>query len=275
MAFRKCVVRLSIFCASFSLISNAQVIVNAASGGQAVAPGSIISVYGIASGVIGVTGQATTLPLPTSISGGRVYLSLLPISFSAVNRVSLFYWSPSQVNALLPETVAPGSVTIAVRSASGGADVPAGSTVANVQTQAPGIFVSPIKDCSVSVDGCSQQLTRAILTDSRNGLILSTNPARPRQGIAIWCTGLGTLAQAPEVTILPPSGAPINVQVFFSGHTTFAGLDQVNFYVPEGSALGSPCVVGSRYELQLSMRSTISAVQSNVLSLPVLIDSCK
>jgi hypothetical protein len=96
--------------------SGAQAAVNAASGASAVAPGSIISIYGIAAGVIGVTGQATTLPLPTSAENGRVYLSLLPISLSSLaNRLSLFYWSPSQVNALLPSTVSTGAVTIAVR----------------------------------------------------------------------------------------------------------------------------------------------------------------
>ena len=253
-------------------MSGAQVVVNAASGASAVAPGSIISLYGVA-GVIGVTGQATTLPLPTSIENGSVYLSLLPIG-STANRLSLFYWSPSQVNALLPSSVSTGSATIALRKISFGADLPAGSAVANVQAQAPGIFVNPTADCSVSAQGCAQKLTRAILTDASYALVLSTNPAHTRQGIAIWCTGLGTAATAPQVTILPAAGLAINAQVFYSGHTGEVGLDQVNFYVPTGAALSSPCVVGSHLELPISIRSVVSGVQSNILSLPVIVDSC-
>ena len=50
------------------------------------------------------------------------------------------------MNALLPIARVPtGNVTIAVREAGGpgGADLPAGSAAANVQAQAPGIFVNP------------------------------------------------------------------------------------------------------------------------------------
>ena len=175
------------------------------------------------------------------------------------------------MNALIPATVPTGAVTIALRSNYRG---PAGSAVANVQAQAPGIFVNPSADCSVSSQGCAQMLSRAVLTDGRNALILSTNPAHTGEGIVIWLTGLGVSATAPQVNLLPFTGSAVSAQVFYSGHTSLAGLDQVNFYVPSGKALATPCIVGSRLELPMSLRSTVSGIQSNVLSLPVLVDAC-
>src|ERR1019366_6170304 len=112
---------------------------------------------------------------------------------------SLFYWSPSQVNALLPAKVSTGAVTIALRQAGGpgGADVPAGSAIANVQTQAPGMFVDPTTDCTILGAGCATQLIRAIITDASGQLINSRNPARSGQSMVIWLTGLGLSATAP------------------------------------------------------------------------------
>jgi uncharacterized protein (TIGR03437 family) len=136
------------------------------------------------------------------------------------------------------------------------------------------MFVNPFADCSISIQGCGQQLSRAIVTDSAGALIMSTNPARAGRGVVIWLTGLGVSPTAPEVTLLPAAGGSVNAQVFYSGHSSEAGLDQVNFYVPTGAALSSPCVIGSRLELPMSLRSTVSGVQSNVLSLPVIVDSC-
>lgn len=248
-----------------------QTVVNAASGAPVVAPGSIISIYGASP--IQSTGQASSLPLPTY--AGLIYL-LLPPGTPSSTRVSFFYWSPSQTNALLPFQAPTGTTKLYFRDAGapGGNDAPAGSVVANIQAQAPGVFVNPLADCSISSDGCAQRVMRAILTDAKYALILSTNPARTDQGIVVWCTGLGVSPTAPEVTILPAAGPPVNAQVFYSGHTSEPGLDQVNFIVPTGAALSSPCVVGSHLELPISLKSVISGVQSNVLSLPVTVDSC-
>jgi uncharacterized protein (TIGR03437 family) len=261
----------------FSAVSSmAQIAVNAASGASAVAPGSLISIYGSFSLS---TGQAMTLPLPTTTPFGYYRFVLfsggsLDLSMTSSKLLPLLYWSASQVNAFLPTAASPGAL-IAVRHFWQGADLPAGAASLNLQVQAPGMFTNYVADCSISAQGCAQKLTRAIITDSKYSPIASTNPARPGQGLVIWCTGLGIAATTPQVTLLPPTGTPISAAVFYSGHqASFVGLDQVNFYVPSATSLGSPCVVGSHLEVLISIKSTTSGVVSNVASLPIVVDSC-
>ena len=72
--------------------------VNSASGGSAVAPGSLISIYGtfqIAAG------EATTLPLPTSTYSGYYLTSATGGSPLTATRLPLLYWGPSQINSVL------------------------------------------------------------------------------------------------------------------------------------------------------------------------------
>jgi uncharacterized protein (TIGR03437 family) len=258
-----------LFSALICICATAQTAVNSASGGPAVAPGSLISIYGafpIAAG------QATTLPLPTSTYYGYYLTSATGGNPLTATRLPLLYWGPSQINSVL---TVPTNELALWGPGGGGSLVAIEGILVDLQTQAPGIFTNPSADCAVTTTGCGERLTRAIITNSGYALILSTNPAHAGQGLVIWCTGLGTAATVPLVTVLPPSGSPINAAVFYSGHSTLAGLDQVNFYVPSGSELMNPCVVGSRIEIPLSMKSTTTGVQSNVLSLPVLVDSCK
>jgi len=61
--------------------------------------------------------------------------------------------------------------------------------------------------------------------------------------------------------------------VFYSGATTFQGLDQVNFYVPSASQVGT-CEVGMKLDLSMDMKSTVSGVASNTIVLPVVTSGC-
>jgi uncharacterized protein (TIGR03437 family) len=248
-----------------ALCTNGQA-VNAASGSSTVAPGSLVSVYG---NFTNSTGAAVSLPLPPSVFA--FYFLLWSghgaVSDTVANRVPLLYWSPSQINIVLP-SAANGSVLVGRDNG-----LPDGSAALNVAAQAPGIFVNPASDCSLSV-GCIQTNKRGILTDGNYDLVNSENPAHPRQALAIWCTGLGTAATTPEIVMSPGTGS-VSAAVLYSGHTSFAGLDQVNFTIPQGSALTTPCSLGSRLEFQqLSMRSTTSGVQSNAVIVPVVVNSC-
>jgi uncharacterized protein (TIGR03437 family) len=251
--------------------------VNAASGASEVAPGSLVSVYG--NFAVG-TGQARSIPLPTS-TGAFYFLLWNGVSLitdTVPNRIPLLYWSPTQINVLLPNSGngnllfnSVGSGNILVGFASG---TPRGTVALNVIQQAPGIFLNPTSDCSILPAGCGQKLIRGILTDANYTLIASGNPARPRQSLVIWVTGLGITPTAPQVT-LSGAGAPVATNVFYSGHTSYAGLDQVNVTLPDGDTLVSGCAIGARVELQLSMRSTLNGYQSNAVSLPIVTDTCK
>ena len=254
------------FAGSLPLYSQA---VNAASGASTVAPGSLVSVYG---SFINATGQAVTIPLPTSVGGfffllwnGKSALS----DSDVADRVPLLYWSPSQINVALPNSAAAGYSLVARENG-----LPDGSVPLNVAEQAPGIFVNPVSDCSILAAGCGQKLVRGILTDGNYSLIGSGNPTHPGQSLVIWVTGLGITPTWPQVLILPNTGNSVTANVFYTGHTSFVGLDQVNITLPNGKTLSPGCTVGAHIEIQLSMKSLITGIQSNTVSLPVVTDSC-
>ncbi len=242
--------------------------VNSASGAAIVAPGSLVSVFGK---FTTDTGQAK-LPLP--ISEGGIYF--VPWDGKGEPNadprlgVPLLYWSPSQVNVLLPYSATDAKVLFS-RSTKG---YPNGSVPLAVAAQAPGIFVNPASDCSILAVGCGLRLVRGILTDGNYGLIDSINPAHPGQSLVVWVTGLGITLTWPEVLISPSIGSPAAASVFYTGHTSFAGLDQVNVTLPQGNALSPGCSIGAHLEVQLSMKSTVTGIQSNTIALPVITDSC-
>jgi len=265
---------LSVCCVCVTLAAslNAQA-VNSASDSPLVAPGSLVSIY---EDLENATGAAVSLPLPTSLSDGRFYIVFnwtpgTPIV--ETNRVPLLYWSPSQINVVLPAATDSNSLLAITLFPNLGTQT-TNVVAMNVAAQAPGIFVNPTTDCSFAA-GCGRTLERGIITDASYALVSSSNPARPNQTIVAWLTGLGVNPTAPKVVVVPAVGAPLSAVVTYSGHTSFAGLDQVNFTLPGGVALMSGCSVGAHLEIQMSMQSVATGAQSNAISLPVLIDSCK
>lgn len=147
----------------------------------AVAPGSIISIFGANLGSDTVIGAAS--PLAQTLAGTAVSLGdrILP----------LFFVSPTQINAQLPADVQPGSYTLTV-STQGQADVQAAISVAQ---DAPGLFqqVNGGQAFAVAVHGDGTSVT----TDS---------PAQAGETITIYGTGLGTSSPArPEGYAIPPS----------------------------------------------------------------------
>ena len=66
---------------------------------------------------------------------------------------------------------------------------------------------------------------RGIVTDGRNSLIQSTNPAQTGEGVAIWRTGLGVAAaMLHRLDSIPPyqldRGDRVRMVVLLPGHTT-------------------------------------------------------
>jgi uncharacterized protein (TIGR03437 family) len=256
---------------AYSQAVNAQAI-NAASGAAIVAPGSLISVFGKFDAP---TGKATTLPLPTTTIPGGFSFMMAGGAGILARSVSLLYWSPSQINALLPASATSQSQFLEYIYG----QPLSGRVLLSVAAQAPGIFTNPVSDCSLAADGCWQRILRGIITDGYYFPINSLNAARPGQSLVIWVTGLGSnvvslpLSEYPVVALLP-SGAAVTVKVFYAGPTTFAGLDQVNITLPGGKALSPGCVVGAHVEIPLSMKSVVTGIQSNTVLLPVVTDSC-
>ncbi len=232
-------------------------LVNAASYTQAVAPGSIASVFGTLP--IASPYQATSLPL--DVAAQDVFFIFqgdptptLPVSFARV-----FYANATQANIQVPwETATMVNPTIA--ASSGNSAIP--SHPAQIATYAPGIF-------TMNGQGTGQ----GAIVDSFYRVTDTLHPATANDYIVIFCTGLGPVTNQPltgsaapsspysETTTLPKvtiGGA--SATVIFSGLAPgFVGLNQINVQVPAGAAKGSAVPVSV----------SIGGVQSNTVTIAV------
>jgi uncharacterized protein (TIGR03437 family) len=207
-------------------------IVNAASFAKdgAVAPGSIISVFGrnMSTG----QGGAASLPLPTNLAGATLSI--------AGADVPLFYSSTGQINAQLPYELAANARQQVVVKAADFLTVPETVTVAEAR---PGIFTT------------NQQGTGQGAILNASGALADASGAVPVGGVVqIFATGLGMTnpavpsgQPAPGAEPLARVAAPVTVriggqdaEVQFAGLAPgFVGLYQVNAVVPAGTAPGS------------------------------------
>ncbi|MBI2815776.1 MAG: IPT/TIG domain-containing protein [Acidobacteria bacterium] len=222
--------------ASFkSPVINADGVVNGASfspGVSPVAPGSIISLFGI--NVVPTIASADSVPLPTELLNTTVMIGGVP--------APLFYAAPTfspggQINAQTPEEVL-GLNTVAVTLVSNGIT---GSTVLlSVAAQSPGVF-------STASDGKG---AGAVL--NQDGTLNSiSNPEHIGSTLQIYATGLGgsdvptgSAALSSPLSLLPPPVVTIDgvsAPVTFTGRAPgFVGLDQINVTIPAGVSTGRP-----------------------------------
>jgi uncharacterized protein (TIGR03437 family) len=140
-------------------------VLNAASFSNQIAPGSIVSIFGINFARRAVS--ATTVPLPRSLGD----TSLLVNGTAA----PLFLVSPGQINAQIPFEIAPGTAVATLSVASGG--VSFHQVAFLVSPAAPGIFQF--------ADG------RAVVVNQDGTLNSSDNPARVGSVITAYLTGQG------------------------------------------------------------------------------------
>ncbi len=204
-------------------------VVNAANGGQEVAPGGLISIYG--QNMSPVTLATNQIPLPTALAQSCVEVNGTPIP--------LLYVSNQQVNAQLPNNVT-GSATMAILTPGGESD----SFVFTVSLTAPSIFLS-------GTAGPQTGLATVVRWDNEE-LVTPTNPIHPNDYLEIYLTGMG--ATTPVVAAGLPGSAnpPALVQtlpsVTLGGYglpVTYAGLApgevgvyQIDAFVPFGVPLG-------------------------------------
>ncbi len=204
--------------------------VNAASGvGLAVSPGEIIALYGASLGP-----QAPAIQHPDSNGFYGTELGGVTVSFNGVN-APLIYVSGSQINAIVPYEVVPGSMaTIQVDYQ--------GQTMATqtlpVVVTAPGIFTAD-----------SSGTGEASVINQDGSLNSASNPARPGTVIAFYLTGEGQTNPGGvdgETTPLPPAKPPVplaGIAVFLNGQQAqvpyaaeapglVAGIMQVDAQIP-------------------------------------------
>ena len=217
-------------------------VVNAASFTTALAPGSLVSIFGRM--LATEEGGVNRLPLPTEMGGTTV-------TFNG-RQVPLLFVSRTQINAQLPYDVQ-GPGTLRVSYAGGSVEVPV-----TVSEAAPAIF------------GAGPQ--RAAVIHANGRLVTDAEPARPGEVVSVFLTGLGRpdgdisaglpAPASPLISARGPIEAVIgstSVTPSYAGLTPgFAGLYQANIQVPATLAEGS-------YGLRVVARG----VSSNTVNLAV------
>jgi len=248
---------------SFPAIS---AVVNAASEAQAlpqvIAPGSYVTIYGF--GLAGTgTPSAASLPLLTTLNGTQVTIGGMAMP--------LLYAGSTQVNALVPQGLAPNASYPMVVTVGSTQSLPLTVTVTELQ---PGIYTENLSGSSAGV-----------VANSQSGIVnSSSNPANVDDYLTVYCTGLGALTGANgEAQPADGAGAPtspifhttstvtatvdgIAAPVSFAGLTpAFAGLYQVNLQVPPGVPSGDSVAL----VLTATDPTTGAAGQSNVVTITI------
>ncbi len=203
--------------AASSLVTAAAV-VNAASFGQTISPGSLGTLYG-ANLTGGASAQAGAY-WPTTLAGAQLSIGGQP--------AHLFYASDQQINFLIPAGIPEGMATVTVTN-------PLGLTAkvnAAVKASAPGIFFDP-------------QTRFGAVVQAGSGTITMMQPAARGQFVEIYGTGFGPVHINTADGLSHTNGIPqvfiggVAAEVAFSGMTTPAGLYQINARVPEAVAAGT------------------------------------
>lgn len=192
------------------------------------APNSVITIFGanLAFGTAGLT-QANTLSdsLPFQLASISVYIDNIS--------VPLLYASPGQINLLVPADEIAGDVPLhVVRQGLAGPSI----TITLV-TAAPALFPSP------------DNFALAQDYNAHYAAVTAAAPAQPGDLIVLYATGLGATQPLPALGEIPQTAGLISafssLQVLLNGQPLdpktvdyagltpgFAGLYQVNFYLP-------------------------------------------
>jgi len=210
-----------------------------------VAPGSILSIFGV--NLAPATALASEVPLPVELAGTSVRINGTP--------APLFFVSPGQINAQLPFNVAAGQARAVVTN-------PAGESAAeafNVAASAVGIFQLPGTNRAIALN--------------QNGTINSPdNPESRGNVLVVFLTGQGTVSpavptgQAAPLTQLTRAALPASAnigraaaEVVFLGLTPgFVGLAQANLQVPAGAQTGNEVVMFISVDGQAGNTATVS-----------------
>jgi uncharacterized protein (TIGR03437 family) len=207
-------------------------VVHAASdqGGVPIAPGGLITVYGV--NLADAVGQSKGLPLPQQLNGTQVLLGDQPLP--------ILYTSTGQLNVQVPYGVPVNTQYQLTVQHGNTLSVPQSLVVAQAQ---PGIF-------TVNQQGTGQG---SIVKSDQVTLAQPGTPASVGETVVIYCTGLGAVTPAVKegspAPTTPPLSTTVNgvtvtiggkaAQLAFSGLTPgYAGLYQVNAIVPSGITTG-------------------------------------
>ena len=196
-----------------------------------IARGSIFTVFGENLGP--VTPQTVSaFPLTPTFAG----VSLAVTQNGTTTQAFPIFVSPSQINAIMPSSVAAGLATLRLTYLTGKSN----AVTIQIANAAPGVF-------AVSSGGYGPGIVQNFISGSNQPINASTVPATPGQTVTIWGTGLGAVTFPDNVAptagnvstpvTLTIGGQPAAVQ--YSGRTPCcSGVDQIVATVPNNAPLG-------------------------------------
>ena len=194
------------------------------------ARGSVFTVFGENLG----PAQSPTLSFPLSSTLAGVSISVT--QNGAVTQCFPIYVSPSQVNAVMPSTVAAGLATVRLVYQSAKSN----AITIQIANSAPGVF-------AISSGGYGPGIIQNYVSASSQPINSLSTPAAPGQTITIWGTGLGPVTfpdNGPPIAgnVSTPVTATIGGQpaaVAYSGRSPCcSGIDQIVATVPSNAPLG-------------------------------------
>ena len=216
---------------SAPVISAGGIVSNAGFGKAAVAPGSMVAIFG---SNFGPESFPSAVPLPTTLGNTQVFFN----TYAA----PLFYVGPTQIVAQVPYELY-GQTQALVTVITNG--FPSLGQPVSLLPMSAGIFTT----------GSNQPV---IIDNNTGALVSPSSPASRGDTLIIWATGLGPTALDPATGYPAPGTAsptqvPISVNLKSSDTGTamtiasqyaglapnFVGLDQINLQLPANAPTGS------------------------------------
>jgi len=217
---------------SVTLTVGAQIdrVVSAASGDSRLAPGQIVSIYG--------RGLATSTGSPPGSSPSTFNGTSVSVADAAgVSRLAtLFFVSPGQINAMIPEGAAVGAATLTVNGQSG----PIGAAPIVISAAAPALFLvgnpphAPVAAYAFYYSLAGQITGQASVFQCDSAGNCTTVPIDITGGdqLILWMYGTG-IHHGNKITC---QIGTTDVTVLGAATTQFPGEDQVNILVPRSLA---------------------------------------
>ena len=221
---------------------------------QAVAPGSLITIFG--TDLAAATVPAASIPLPTTLGDTSVTNNGIAAPLLLVSQF--------QINAQVPWNVLPSGTT--------SANVPV--VVTRAGNSASGAFQMPVAEFGPAIFTFQNGIGQAAAINPDGSVAGTANPAAPGSTIVVYATGLGAVTPvidsgaAPGNDLRNAATQPtvliggVAAQVAFAGLSPqFVGVNQINVVVPAVPTPGAVPLQIQVGDLTSSDKATIAVAK--------------
>jgi uncharacterized protein (TIGR03118 family) len=216
---------------------------------EPIAPNTWVQIKGSGLSTTTAAWQVTGSTLPTEVNGVGVTINggAVPVSFV----------SSTQVNFLVPTTLAPG--TAQIQTTNNG--LTSAAVTVNVDPLAPAFFTIGTNATSGNAYIAAEHLSGALIGPAT--AVPNATPVEPGENVALFATGFGSTTASGEALAVTPSILidGISAEVTFAGMVG-PGLYQINVQVPSNVSRGQDVLVvgaSGNFETQPNAFLTIAA----------------